>query len=95
MTKADVIQLSSSEGLATKGANLVLFLFSDKVEVCKKKSKVFAKSPSANSYQMQQSGRTNVKPYKHVRIMALNNIKRVKRWSTEVMKSLKSLNCKR
>ncbi|XP_066143767.1 protein ECT2 isoform X3 [Euwallacea fornicatus] len=77
VTKAEVVQLSSSEGLASKGSSLVLFLFSDKLEVCKKKSsKAFVKSPSAGSYQMTQ-GRTNVKPYKHVKIMALNNIKRV------------------
>ncbi|XP_066258716.1 protein ECT2 isoform X1 [Euwallacea similis] len=77
VTKAEVVQLSSSEGLASKGSSLVLFLFSDKLEICKKKSsKAFVKSPSAGSYQMTQ-GRTNIKPYKHVKIMALNNIKRV------------------
>lgn len=76
VTRAEVVQLSSSEGLANKGTSLMLFLFSDKLEVCKKKSsKAFVKSPSAGSYQMQ--GRTSVKPYKHVKLIALNTIKRV------------------
>lgn len=77
VARAEVIQLSSSEGLASKGSNLVMFIFSDQLEVCKKKSKAFnsMKSPSASSFQMQ--GRPNVKPYKHVRMMALNTIKRV------------------
>ncbi|CAH1130742.1 unnamed protein product [Ceutorhynchus assimilis] len=77
MAKSDVIQLSSSEGLASKGSSLVMFIFSDQLEVCKKKSKSFnsTKSPSASSFQIQ--GRPNVKPYKHVRMMALNTIKRV------------------
>ncbi|XP_050308869.1 protein ECT2 isoform X2 [Anthonomus grandis grandis] len=71
--KADVIQLSSSEGLASKGSGLVLYVFSDRVEVCKKKSKVFnsAKSPASGIKP------NNVKPYKHVRMVPLNTIKRV------------------
>ncbi|XP_072379786.1 protein ECT2 isoform X1 [Diabrotica undecimpunctata] len=82
VAKAEVVQLSSSEGLASKGNNLVLFLFSDQLEVCKKKSKAFnsLKSPSTvttagvgGSLQNRQL----IKPYKHIRLMALNTIKRV------------------
>ncbi|XP_060518985.1 protein ECT2 isoform X3 [Cylas formicarius] len=79
IAKTEVIQLSSSEGLASKGNNLVLFLFTDQLEVCKKK-KTFnsMKSPSAtvsSSFQLQ--GRPTIKPYKHVRMMALNTIKKI------------------
>ncbi|KAJ8956916.1 hypothetical protein NQ318_014335 [Aromia moschata] len=75
IAKSEVIQLSSSEGLSSKGNNLVLFLFSDQLEVCKKKSKSFnMKSPSGGG-SLQSKPLT--KPYKHVKLMALNTIKRV------------------
>ncbi|KAJ8972508.1 hypothetical protein NQ314_000152 [Rhamnusium bicolor] len=76
IAKSEVIQLSSSEGLSSKGNNLVLFLFSDQLEVCKKKSKAFnsLKSPSGGG-SLQSKPLT--KPYKHVKLMALNTIKRV------------------
>ncbi|KAF7287575.1 epithelial cell transforming 2 pebble isoform X2 [Rhynchophorus ferrugineus] len=79
ITKVEVTQLGSSEGLSSKGSNLVLFLFSDQLEVCKKKSKAFnsMKSPSASVSSFQLQGKTVVKPYKHVKMMALNTIKRV------------------
>ncbi|KAG5896615.1 hypothetical protein JTB14_009526 [Gonioctena quinquepunctata] len=78
IAKAEVVQLSSSEGLSSKGNNLVLFLFSDQLEVCKKKSKAFnsLKSPSAGGGGSLQN-RPITKPYKHVKLMALNTIKRV------------------
>nr|XP_023015310.1 protein ECT2 isoform X1 [Leptinotarsa decemlineata] len=77
IAKAEVVQLSSSEGLSSKGNNLVLFLFSDQLEVCKKKSKAFnsLKSPSTVGGSLQS--KPNAKPYKHVKLMALNTIKRV------------------
>lgn len=60
--------------MSSKGNNLVLFLFSDQLEVCKKKSKAFnMKSPSGVSSLQNRS----IKPYKHVKLMALNTIKRV------------------
>ncbi|XP_030754873.1 protein ECT2 isoform X2 [Sitophilus oryzae] len=79
ITKVEVTQLGSSDGLSSKGSNLVLFLFSDQLEVCKKKSKAFnsMKSPSASVSSFQMAGKPVVKPYKHVKMMALNTIKRV------------------
>lgn len=77
IAKCEVIQLSSSEGLSSKGNVLVLFLFSDQLEVCKKRSKALTlKSPNtvaANGLYHK----TSIKPYKHVKLMPLNTIKRV------------------
>lgn len=73
--KAEVVQVSTIEGLSKKGSYLMLFLFSDSVEICKRKSRSFnnAKSPSGTS-SLQ---RPIVKPYKHVRLLPLNTIKKV------------------
>ncbi|KAK5647138.1 hypothetical protein RI129_005602 [Pyrocoelia pectoralis] len=76
VTRAEVIQLSSSEGLSNKGNFLVLFLFTDQLEVCKKRSKAFntLKSPNTvNGYHQKST----TKPYKHVKLMPLSHIKRV------------------
>ncbi|KAJ3655016.1 hypothetical protein Zmor_014162 [Zophobas morio] len=73
IAKAEVIQVSTTEGLSSKGNSLILFLFSDLVEVCKKKSKAFnnPKSPSGvNTLQRP-------KFYKHVKLLPLNTIKKV------------------
>lgn len=77
IAKTEVIQLSSSEGLSSKGNNLVLFLFSDQLEVCKKKSKAFNSLKSPSGGGSLQSNKPMTKPYKHVKLMALNTIKRV------------------
>ncbi|KAK9879703.1 hypothetical protein WA026_006763 [Henosepilachna vigintioctopunctata] len=76
IAKCEVIQLSSTDVISSKGNNLALFLFSDQLEVCKKKSKAFnsLKSPSGVSTSQNKA---IAKPYKHVRLMALNTIKRV------------------
>ncbi|KAJ3633884.1 hypothetical protein MTP99_010803 [Tenebrio molitor] len=73
IAKAEVIQVSTTEGLSSKGNSLILFLFSDLVEVCKKKSKAFnnPKSPSGVS-SLQRP-----KLYKHVKLLPLNTIKKV------------------
>ncbi|XP_019767152.1 protein ECT2 isoform X2 [Dendroctonus ponderosae] len=93
ITKVEVVQLSSSEGLSSKGSSLVLFVFSDQLEVCKKKSKTTMKSPSASGFQLQ--GRPNVKLYKHVKMMNLNTIKRViDIKETEACQKVFSLVCK-
>lgn len=74
IAKAEVIQVSSTEGLASKGSSLILFIFSDIVEVCKKKSKAFnnPKSPTGSVSSLQRS-----KLYKHVKLLQLNTIKKV------------------
>ncbi|KAF5305669.1 hypothetical protein FQA39_LY09158 [Lamprigera yunnana] len=76
VTRSEVMQLSSSEGLSSKGNFLILFLFTDQLEVCKKRSKTFNtyKSPNLiNGYHQKST----VKPYKHVKLLPLSHIKRV------------------
>lgn len=55
----------------------MLFLFSDQLEVCKKRSKALTlKSPNTVGVNGLYH-KTNIKPYKHVKLMPLNTIKRV------------------
>ncbi|XP_014245767.1 protein ECT2 isoform X2 [Cimex lectularius] len=71
--RCDVIELS--DGLSGRGDPLVLYVFSDVVEICKRRSKAFnsLKSPNTNI-----TGKlTNGKPYKHIKLMPLSTIKRV------------------
>lgn len=76
VTRSEVVQLSSSEGLSGKGNFLVLFLFTDQLEVCKKRSKAFNTLKSPNTLNGFHQ-RSTTKPYKHVKLMPLNCIKRV------------------
>ncbi|KAI4466303.1 protein ect2 [Holotrichia oblita] len=76
VVKSEVIQLSSSEGLSSKGNPLVLFLFSDQLEVCKKRSKAFNTLKSPNTVNGIHKN-SSIKPYKHVKLMSLSTIKRV------------------
>ncbi|XP_049822785.1 protein ECT2 isoform X2 [Aethina tumida] len=75
VAKTEVIVVSTSDGLASKGSNLVLFLFSDRLEVCKKKSKAFnsLKSPSTVNNLPTKA----LSKYKHIKLLSLNAIKRV------------------
>lgn len=66
-----------SDGLSGRGNPLVLFLFTDQLEVCKKRSKAFNTLKSPNTVNGFHSGKASAKPYKHVSMMALNTIKRV------------------
>lgn len=64
-----------SNELAKKGAQLVLFLFSDCLEICKPRFKLHnGKSPSTNSQSRQRSP---TKLYKHVSLFSLNNVTKV------------------
>nr|CAD7262489.1 unnamed protein product [Timema shepardi] len=74
VSRVDVMELS--EGLSGRGDTLVLFLFSDTLEVCKRRNNKghnSMKSPNTSSLTRQASG----KPYKHIRLMPLTNIKKV------------------
>ncbi|XP_069689585.1 protein ECT2 isoform X4 [Periplaneta americana] len=76
IVRCDVIELS--DGLSGRGDSLVLFLFSDTMEVCKKRSKAFNSLKSPNTTGSLHSMKlSNGKPYKHIRLMPLSNIKRV------------------
>lgn len=74
IAKTEVLQVSTTEGLSSRGNSLILFLFSDLVEVCKKKSKGFnnPKSPTGGVSHLQRP-----KLYKHVKLIPLNTIKKV------------------
>ncbi|PSN46974.1 hypothetical protein C0J52_11128 [Blattella germanica] len=66
IVRCDVIELS--DGLSGRGDNLV----------CKKRSKAFNSLKSPNTTSSLHSAKlSNGKPYKHIRLMPLSNIKRV------------------
>lgn len=76
IVRCDVIELS--DGLSGRGDSLVFFLFSDTMEVCKKRSRAFnsLKSPNTTS-SLHAMKLSSGKPYKHIRLVPLSNIKRV------------------
>lgn len=63
ISRCEVSELT--DNLSGRGDSLVLYLFSDSIEVCKKRSRGFnsAKSPSTT------------KSYKHIKLMSLNAIR--------------------
>lgn len=65
VSKCEVTEVT--DALSGRGNSLMLYLFTDTIEVCKKRSKGFnsGKSPSAT------------KPFKHIKLMPLNTIKLV------------------
>ncbi|XP_058125473.1 protein ECT2 isoform X3 [Anopheles coustani] len=77
VSRCEVTELSDS--LSGRGDPLVLFLFSDTLEVCKKRTRVFnsVKSPNTNSLNLTRSSCATTKPYKHVKLMPLSTIRLV------------------
>ncbi|XP_053689992.1 protein ECT2 [Sabethes cyaneus] len=75
ISRCEVTELS--DGLSGRGDSLVLFLLSDTLEVCKKRSRApnNAKSPSTNGLNSTRCGAS--KPYKHVKLMPLSSIRLV------------------
>ena len=74
--KCDVMELS--ESLSGRGDHLVLFLFTDTLEICKKRSKAFNSLKSPNTINVIHSTKlSQAKPYKHIRMLSLNTIKKV------------------
>ncbi|XP_039295848.1 protein ECT2 isoform X4 [Nilaparvata lugens] len=75
IARCDVNELSDS--LSGRGDSLAFFLFSDILEICKKRSKAFSnslKSPNTAGGTAKLAG---CKSYKHIRLMPLSTIKRV------------------
>ncbi|KAM3966479.1 LOW QUALITY PROTEIN: epithelial cell transforming 2 pebble [Aphomia sociella] len=71
VARCEVVELSKE--LSGRGDHLVLFLFTDTMEVCKKRSKAFnSKSPTNGTGTMRSS-----KPYRHISLMPLSTVKRV------------------
>ncbi|KAI5635343.1 rhoGEF domain-containing protein [Phthorimaea operculella] len=73
VSRCEVVELSKE--LSGRGDHLVLFLFTDTMEVCKKRSKAFnSKSPTNGTGTMRLG---SSKPYRHISLMPLSTVKRV------------------
>ncbi|KAG7304526.1 hypothetical protein JYU34_011476 [Plutella xylostella] len=73
VSRCEVVELSKE--LSGRGDHLVLFLFTDTMEVCKKRSKAFnSKSPTNGTGTMRLG---SGKPYRHISLMPLSTVKRV------------------
>ncbi|XP_034239335.1 protein ECT2-like isoform X2 [Thrips palmi] len=70
VARCNVVELSHE--LSGRGDALVFFLFSDILEVCKKRSKAGGSLKSPNTATLR-----NTKHFKHVRLIPLSDIKRV------------------
>lgn len=76
VSKCDVRELT--EGISGRGDHLALFLFTDTLEVCKKKSRAVNTSKSPNIANGLQSSKLNQgKLYKHIKLVALDTIRKV------------------
>ncbi|XP_015604057.1 protein ECT2 isoform X12 [Cephus cinctus] len=74
--KCDVMEMG--EALSGRGDHLVLFLFTDTLEICKKRSKAFNSLKSPNTANGLHSAKLSQgKPYKHIRMLSLSTIKKV------------------
>ncbi|XP_017879867.1 protein ECT2 isoform X2 [Ceratina calcarata] len=74
--KCDVMELG--EGLSGRGDHLVLFLFTDTLEICKKRSKAFNSLKSPNTANGLHTNKLSQgKPYKHIKMLSLSTIKKV------------------
>lgn len=75
ISKCEVIELEASDILSGRGDHLILFLFSDTLEICKKRSRANNLSKSPNStYTGKHNG---PKPYKHIKLIPLSLIRTV------------------
>ncbi|XP_052737136.1 protein ECT2 isoform X4 [Bicyclus anynana] len=71
VARCEVVELSKE--LCGRGDHLVLFLFTDTMEVCKKRSKAFnSKSPTNGTGTMRIG---SSKPYRHISLMPLSTVK--------------------
>ncbi|XP_039745490.1 protein ECT2 isoform X2 [Pararge aegeria] len=71
VARCEVVELSKE--LSGRGDHLVLFLFTDTMEVCKKRSKAFnSKSPTNGTGTMRIG---SSKPYRHISLMPLSTVK--------------------
>ncbi|XP_018370707.1 PREDICTED: protein ECT2 isoform X1 [Trachymyrmex cornetzi] len=76
ISKCDVMEVT--ERLSGRGDHLVLFLFTDTLEICKKRSKAFNSLKSPNTINGLQSIKLSQgKPYKHIKMLSLSTIRKV------------------
>jgi hypothetical protein len=72
ISRCEVTELS--ETLSGRGDALILFLFTDTLEICKKRSR-FNNSKSPNAVHSSKSHAPNIKPYKHIKLIPLSSIR--------------------
>lgn len=72
VSRCEVTELA--ETLSRKGDGLMLFLFTDTLEICKKRSR-YNNSKSPTSLRSARSNVSNVKPYKHIKLIPLSSIR--------------------
>lgn len=72
VSRCEVTELS--EILSGRGDGLILFLFTDTLEICKKRSR-YNSSKSPNSVNSSKSSVSNMKPYKHIKLIPLSSIR--------------------
>ncbi|RUS82304.1 hypothetical protein EGW08_009936, partial [Elysia chlorotica] len=72
--KADVMELSGN--LSSRGDPLSLFVFSDSVEICKRRQKARPSTLRSPALQLSQH-KTPQKAYKHLEILPMSSIRRV------------------
>ncbi|KAL0123374.1 hypothetical protein PUN28_005721 [Cardiocondyla obscurior] len=80
ISKCHVMEVTSheKEGLSGRGDHLVLFLFTDTLEICKIRSKAFNSLKSPNTINGLQSMKLNQgKKYKHIKMLSLSTIRKV------------------
>lgn len=68
ISRCEVTELTDT--LSGRGDSLMLFLFTDTLEICKKRSR-YNNSKSPNTMR----GNSNVKPYKHIKLISLSTIR--------------------
>jgi hypothetical protein len=79
ISRCEVTELSDS--LSGRGDSLMLFLFTDTLEICKKRSRAFGntKSPTnpsttITSINSSKNSSSSIKPYKHIKLIPLSSI---------------------
>jgi len=79
VSQCDVIELG--DGIIGRGGQLTLFLFSDVIEICKRRSRAntLRRDVSTISLQPQRGGaeKGNKPAYKHVELISFSHVKRV------------------
>ncbi|KAK7499196.1 hypothetical protein BaRGS_00009456 [Batillaria attramentaria] len=69
LTRIDVVELSDT--LVRRGEPLSIFVFSDSMEICKRRNKVLASSKSLTPHKTPQ------KAFKHLEVIPMTSVKRV------------------
>lgn len=72
ISRCEVAELS--ETLSGRGDSLMLFLFTDTLEICKKRSR-YNNSKSPNSTHSTRANTSSIKPFKHIKLIPLSSIR--------------------